>query len=215
MPRIPRILTGVLGGLAMLLAPAVALASSVSVTPSTITGGTTTNISVNANYSENGGISSSEAVFTPPACLKFLSTGVSSNLSTGSNPPPGTYGGAWDIGFTTAQNGGSNRIFTFDVVSNGSACTGNFSVMFYDNSGSHSAVTTAMTVTAAPTPTPTPTPTATPTPTPPPAGTTPSVALDGFVGIFQTICIKLAALIVPFFVLTWVIRLVAKMVRGD
>jgi len=48
----------------------------------------------------------------------------------------------------------------------------------------------------------------------PPGGTAPSVALTQFLQIFETVGIGFAALIVPFFVLTWVIRLVAEVLKG-
>lgn len=64
---------------------------------------------------------------------------------------------------------------------------------------------------------PSPSPSASPSPTPEvvlAAAVTPSDALGTFMQIFETVCISLAALIVPFLVVTWVIRLVSEMVRG-
>lgn len=109
-----------------------------------------------------------------------------------------------------------------DVVTNPTTCaSGNWTVLLTYADASTTTVTLpyddsyATINGACPSPSPSPSASPTPSPTPPPAGTTPSDALTDFMGIFQTICIGFAALIVPFFVLTWVIRLVAKMVKGE
>jgi len=63
-------------------------------------------------------------------------------------------------------------------------------------------------------PTPTPSPTASPTPTPVPATDTPSGALADFMEIFYAVCIAFAALIPTFLVITWVIRLISRLMIG-
>lgn len=214
--QITRLLSGIfmLGGLSVYaLSPSPASAAQTgSISPGGLDASASGTITLTMNLDATGAMALLKV--DPGAC--FMLTGETDtklSLNGGFGGNTATLDGNWWFTVSPTQSASTTATYTLSATADSTvgSCQLNATAYNASNVSMGSITSQTFTVSAAPTPTPSPTP----SPTPPPAGTTPSDALTDFIEIFQTILIGFAALIVPFFVLTWVIRLVAKMVRGE
>ena len=211
---IKKLLAGAVAVTAMLLAPAVAFADhTASISPTSIAAGSSATVTLSISYVQFNAPMNLLKI-QPQSCFMLTgSTDSKLSLNSGFGGNTATLGGAWWFNVSPAQVTATTATYTFQVTTDSTTGSCLFNATTYGGSsptGQGSITTQTLTVSAAATPTPTPTPIATPTPAPSPA-TGANTAMDEFISLFEAIMIKLAAIVVPVFVLSWVLRLVSEM----